>query len=174
MPNQNKIDLVNEITEKFSRAKGIYFTDYKGMNVQQLNDLRKEFHAANIEYRVAKKTLTKIAAKNAGYDSIDNLIEGQMGIAFSYDDPTNPAKVITSFVKKNKLESLAITGCIFEKELFKADKISEIMKLQSREELLLKFVGTLVAPMSNLVGLLNASMSQLVDVLESLSKNKKE
>jgi len=174
MPNQKKIDLVNEITDKFARAKSIYFTNYRGMNVKQMNDLRKEFHAANIEYRVAKKTLTKIAAKNAGYDSISNLINGQMGIAFSYDDPTAPAKVLTSFVKKNKLEIMDITGCIFENKIFTADRIEAIIKLPSREELLSRFVGTLVAPMSNLVVVLNAFMNQLVGVLKSLNENKKE
>ncbi len=174
MPNQKKIDLVSEITDKFARAKSIYFTDYRGMNVKQMNDLRKEFHFANIEYRVAKKTLTRIAAKNAGYDSISNLINGQMGIAFSYDNPTVPARVITSFVKKNKLEILDITGCIFENEIFTADRIEVIINLSSKEELLFRFVGTLVAPMSNLVGVLNASMSQLVDLLKSINENKKE
>lgn len=173
MPNQKKIDLVSEITDKFTRAKSIYFTNYRGMNVKQVNDLRKEFHAANVEYRVAKKTLTMIAAKNAGYDSISNLINGQMGLAFSYDDPTVPARVITSFVKKNKLEILDITGCIFENEIFTADRIEAIINLTSREDLLYRLVGTLVAPMSNLVGVLNASMSQLVGILKSLSENKK-
>ncbi len=172
MPNVKKQTIVQEVTDKFTRAKGIYFTNFKGMNVDLVNKLRSELYSANIEFKVTKKTLSRIAAKNAGFDSIDNLIDGQMGIALGYDDPVAPGKIITEFVKKNKLESLNITGCIFDNELFGADQVSAIINLPSREELLSRLVGTLAAPMSHLVGTLRATMSQMVGVLKSLSDKK--
>jgi len=172
MPNSQKVEIVKEISEKLAKAKGAYFTDYKGLSVEHANALRSEFFKANIEYKVVKKTLTKIAAKEAGFDGVDELVDGQMGIAFSYEDPVTPAKIITNFVKDNKLETIRITGCIFEKELFNKDKVDYIVKLPSRDELFGKLLGTLNAPMSNLVNVLGASMSNLVGVLESLKEEK--
>lgn len=173
MPNKRNLKIVEEVTDKFAKAKSIYFTNYKGLNVEQVNNLRDELRAANIEYKVAKKTLSRIAAKNAGFESIDDLINGQMGIAFGYDDPVSPGKIISEFIKKNKLETLNITGCIFEKELYTADKVNVIINLPTRVELLATLLGTLSAPLSQLVGTLRGSMSHLVGALRSLSDKKK-
>lgn len=172
MPNKKNLRIVEEVTDKFTSAKSIFFTNYKGMSVEQVNNLRSELHSSKIEYKVSKKTLSRIAAKNAGYESIDDLIDGQMGMAFSYDDPSSPGKIISEFIKKNKLENLKITGCIFEKELFSADKVSAIINLPTKAELLSTLVGTLAAPMSRLVGTLRSSMSQVVGTLKSLSEKK--
>lgn len=172
MPNKKNLTVVEEVTDKFTNAKGVFFTNYKGMTVEQINNLRSELHSANIDYRVAKKTLSRIAAKNAGFESIDTLIDGQMGIAFSYDDPSSPGKIISEFIKKNKLVTLSITGCIFENEMFGADKVGAIIDLPTKNELLSSLVGTLAAPMSNLVGTLRGAMSGLVGVLKSLSDKK--
>ncbi|MCK4640712.1 MAG: 50S ribosomal protein L10 [Candidatus Marinimicrobia bacterium] len=172
MPSKKNLKIVEEVTDKFARARGIYFTNYKGMNVEQFNDLRRELHSANIEYRVAKKTLSRIAARQAGFESIDTLMDGQMGIALSYEDPVSPGKIISRFIKKNKLKNLIITGCIFEKELYGTDRISTIINLPTREVLLSQLVGTFAAPMSKFVGTLKAQMSQMVGVLKSLSEKK--
>jgi len=172
MPNKKNLRIVEEFTDKFANAKGIFFTNYKGMSVEQVNNLRSELHSSQIEYKVTKKTLSRIAAKNAGFESIDNLIDGQMGMAFSYEDPSSPGKIISEYIKKNKLENLRITGCIFEKELFNAEQVSAIINLPTKAELLSTLVGTLAAPMSRLVGTLRGSMSQVVGLLKSLSEKK--
>jgi large subunit ribosomal protein L10 len=96
-----------------------------------------------------------------------------MGIAFSYDDPTKPAKVINSFVKKNKIECLGITGGIFEKQIIPLERVVEIINLPTREELVGKFAITINIPMSDLVAVLNAAMSNFVGVLKSLAERKK-
>jgi large subunit ribosomal protein L10 len=173
MPKPTKVKVVEELTEKFSKANSIFFTNYRGMDVQLMSSLRRELRGEKIEYKVAKKTLSEIAAKNAGYDSIGNLINGQMGIAFSYDDPTKPAKVINSFVKKNKIECLGITGGIFEKQIIPLERVVEIVNLPTREELVGKFAITINIPMSDLVAVLNAAMSNFVGVLKSLAERKK-
>ncbi len=172
MPNVKNLKTVEEVADKFSRAKAVYFTNFKGMSVEQINNLRSELVAAQVDYKVAKKTLSRIAAKQAGFESIDALIDGQMGIAFSYDDPIAPGKLISEFVKKNKLENFKITGCIFENELYGADRVGVIINLPSREVLLSRLLSTIAAPMTNLVGTLNATMSQVVGVLNSLSEKK--
>lgn len=174
MPNPKKIEFVKELNKKFEKAKAIYFTDYKGMDVETNNNLRSEFFKNEIEYKVAKKTLTKLAAKQAGYEDIDELIDGQMGIAFTYEDPVIPAKLITDFVEDNDLECLRITGCIFEDEYFGQDRVDEIKDLPTKDELITKFAATLNAPMTKLVQTLNASMSNVVNVLKALKDQKEE
>ena len=173
MPNQRNIQTVALMTDKFNQAKSAFFTNYKGMSVAHVDALRKELFEAGVEYRVAKKTLSRIAAKNAGFESIDEVLDGQTGIAFAFGDPLAPPNVINEFIKKNKLENLYITGCIFERRVFGPDKVNVIATLPSREQLIAKFMGTLNAPMSNLVGVLNGAMGKLSGVLKSLSEVKK-
>ncbi|MCF7885919.1 MAG: 50S ribosomal protein L10 [Candidatus Marinimicrobia bacterium] len=174
MPNPKKIKLVEALNEKFAKAKAIYFTDYKGMDVETTNNLRSEFFKNDIDYKVAKVTLTKRAAEQAGYKDVDQLIDGQMAIAFTYDDPVIPAKLITQFAEDNELETFRITGCIFEDEYFGQDRVDQIKDLPTRDELMSKFVATLNAPMAKLVRTLNASMSNFVNVLKALKDSKEE
>jgi len=172
MPNQKNIQILENVNEKFPKARGIYFTNYKGMNVQQMTDLRKELFAAQIEYKVVKKTLTKIAAKNSGLEAIDKLLDGQSAMAISYTDPAQAGKVINAFIKKNKLEKLVITGCVYDGVLFGANQVEAVINLPSRHDLLSSLLGTLNAPMSNLAGVLRATMSKLVGTLNSLDNVK--
>ena len=172
MANQDKIDIVNDLTQKFQSSPGIYFTQYTGLDVQQATSLRKCFRENAVSYSVSKNTLTKIAAKNAGFeDRLDKLLVGQIGIAYADDDPTAPARVIKDFKKENK-DVLEVVGLVFEGEIFDADKYTELANLPSREVLLAKFVGGLNQPMSKLVGTLNGAMSKLHGVLASLKEAK--
>ena len=172
MPNLQKIQIVEETTQRFKESSGIYFTKYTGTNVIQDTDLRKKFKEKSIKYIVTKNTLTKIAAKNAGYAEgvFDNILEGQIGIAYSNDDPTVPAKVLKDFIKINK--SFEVVGLLFEGELFDPEKYKELAKLPSKEVLLAKFANSLNNPMTTLAGTLNVVMGNLARTLESL-KNRK-
>ena len=168
MPNPNKIEVVDQLTKKIKDASGIYFTCYTGLNVMKVTELRKKFRDNGVDYFVSKNTLTKIAAKNAGYDDkLDDFFQGQVGIAYAHEDPTSPARVIKSFNKENK-DSLEVLGLIFENEIYSSEKYKELADLPSRDELLVKLVGCLSQPMSNLVGTLSGAMSKLVGVLNGL------
>ncbi len=172
MPNKQNIQVLENLTDKFQRARGIYFTNYKGMNVQQITELRRELHNANIEYRVVKKTLTSLAAQAAGIADVEGLMNGQTAVAISYTDPTQPGKTLTAFIKKTKNEQLTITGCVFDKVVFEAQKIADLINLPSRPELLASLMGTLKAPLANLVGVLNATLGNLVGTLNALNTKK--
>ncbi|MFA7710381.1 MAG: 50S ribosomal protein L10 [Candidatus Neomarinimicrobiota bacterium] len=174
MPNQKNIQILESIKEKFPKARGIYFTDYKGLNVQEMTDLRKELYAANIEYMVAKKTLMKIAAKNSGFDLVDEILNGQIALAISYTDPNQPGKVINNFIKKNKLNKLAITGCVYDGVLFGANQVEVVINLPSRQQLMATLASSLSVPMSKLTGVLRATMGRLVGTLNSLNDAKKQ
>ena len=173
MPNAYKNDMIDQLTQKFDNASGIYFTCYTGMNVGQATELRKEFRENGVEYFVSKNTLTKIAATKAGYeDKLNDLLNGQIGIAYVSGDSTAPARVIRNFEKENKDSTLEVIGLIFEGEIFSAERYKELANLPTRDELLAKFVGTINQPMSKLVGTLNGGMSKLMGVLKSLKENK--
>ena len=172
MPNQDKIEIVNSLTQKIDNSTALYFTCYTGIDVAKMTALRKQFRDNGVDYFVSKNTLTKIAAKNAGFeDKLDGFLAGQVAIAYSNDDPVSPARVIKDFRKENK-DSLEVLGLVFEGDVYDGNKYDELADLPSREELLAKFVAGLNEPMSKFVGTLNGAMSKFVAVLTSLKENK--
>ena len=169
MANQQKIDIVNQAVDGFKNSQGIYFTRYTGMSVPQITELRKAFSSNSVNYKVIKNTLTKIAAKEAGYEGkFDELLENQVAIAFS-KDPVAPARVIKDFLKENE-DSLEVLGVFFDGELYDAGKYKQLASLPSKEVLLGKFVSCLNSPMYGLASTLNGSMSKLVFALRAIQK----
>ena len=173
MPNEKNIKEVQDLEQKIKGASALYFTRYTGMDVQQATELRRGFKNNSVEYKVSKNTLTKIAAINAGYDSkkINELLVGQIGIAYADLDPTAPAKVIKDFIKENE-DCLDVVGMIFEGEFFEADKYKTLADLPSKEELLTKFVIGLNSPMTKISSMLNSVMVKMVTALNSLKEKK--
>jgi len=172
MPNQDKIEIVNSLTQKIDDSSAVYFTCYTGIDVSQMTDLRKKFRENGVDYFVSKNTLTKIAAKNAGFENkLDDFLVGQVGIAYSIDDPVSPARVIKDFRKENK-DSLEVLGLVFEGDVYDGGKYKELAELPSKEELLTKLVGGLNQPMTKFVGTLGGAMSKFVGVMTSLKENK--
>ena len=173
MPTLQKTEIINDLTQKFQNSSGIYFTQYTGMNVAKVSELRRKFRENEVSYLVSKNTLTKIAANNAGYeDKLNDLLNGQIGIAYVSGDAAAPARVIRNFKKENKDATLKVIGLVFEGNIFSAEKYKELANLPSRDELLAIFVGTINQPMSKLVGTLNGVLSKLMGVLNSLKEIK--
>ena len=171
MPNEQKISIVKDTTDKIKNSSGIYFTRYTGIDVQTITELRKSFRDNNVDYSVTKNTLTKLAAKEAGFEGIfDDILSGQIGIAYS-EDPTAPAKVIKEFKKENE-ELLEVLGLLFEGKLYSSEKYKEFANLPTKEESLAKIVMMLNQPMTNLVSTLNGSFGKLLGVLNSLKDTK--
>ena len=171
MPNEQKINVVKDTAEKLKNSTGVYFTRYTGIDVHKITELRKSFRESNVDFTVTKNTLTKIAAKDAGYEGVfDDLLRGQVGIAYS-DDPTAPAKVIKEFKKENK-ELLEVLGLMFEGELYTSDKYKEFANLPTKEESLAKMGMMLNQPMTKLVSTLNGALGSFVGVLNSLKDTK--
>ena len=147
MPNEQKINVVKDTTEKFKKSSGVYFTRYTGIDVETITKLRKSFRDNDVDYLVTKNTLTKLAAKEAGFEGLfDNILSGQIGIAYS-EDPTAPAKVIKEFKKENE-ELLEVLGLLFEGELYSSEKYKEFANLLTKEESLAKMVMMFNQPMS--------------------------
>ncbi|MCH7819947.1 MAG: 50S ribosomal protein L10 [Candidatus Marinimicrobia bacterium] len=172
MPNARKLEIVKELSEKLSKAKGIYLADFAGLTVQEAVDFRKKLKENGIEYRVAKNTLIKLAAKEAKIEGLSEYLVGPTGIALSYDDPASPAKLIYDFAKEN--EKMDVKAFWMEGELFGAEKFEEVAKLPPRNELLSRLIGDLQSPMRTLAATLQASMSKLVATLNGLKDSKQE
>ena len=172
MPNAQKIEIVKELTEKLTKAKGIYLADFSGLTVQEAVDFRKKLREKGIEYRVAKNTLIKIAVKEAKIEGLSEFLVGPTGIALSYDDPASPAKLFYDFAKEN--EKMDVKVFWLEGEAFGADKFEQIAKLPSRNELLSQFIGDLQSPMRTFAATLQASISTLVATLNGLKASKQE
>ena len=119
---------------------------------------------------VAKNTLNKIAAKNVGIEGLEDILLGQIAIAFSDEDPTSPAKVIKEFKKNN--DCLDVVGVLFEGQVFDPSKYVELANLPSREELIAKFASCLNQPMTTLAATLNGAMTKLAGTLDSLKNIK--
>ena len=170
MPNKKNISNVKELTDKLSRAKSIYFTDYLGLNVSDVTSLRKKFFDSNVEYLVVKNTLLKIASDQNEMSLSDELFSGSTAIAISYDEPVLAAKVIKDFLKDHDLPS--IKGVLFEGSYLPASEFEKIANLPSKEESLTKIVVMLKSPVQNIVNLLNSPMVKLVNVLNGLKETK--
>ena len=170
MPNQKNISNVKELSDKISRAKSIYFTDYLGLNVSYVTSLRKKFFDSNVEYVVVKNTLLKIASDQNKISLGDELFSGSTAIAISYDEPVAAAKIIKGFLKDHGLPN--IKGVLFEGSYLPASEFERIANLPSKEDSLAKITVMLISPVQNIVNLLNSPMIKLVNVLNGLKESK--
>jgi large subunit ribosomal protein L10 len=170
MPTPQKAQVIEEIQNKFENSSGIYFTNYQGIDVGQMTKLRDKFRENNVEFKVTKNTLTAIGAKNAGFDGLEEILKGMVGIAYSSDDPTAPARVIKKFIEGKG--NLDVLGILFEGQLYGSDKYLEFADLPTREELLAKLLAGLNYPMSKLAMTLGGAMTKLTRTLTSLKETK--
>ena len=172
MPNQIKINKVEQSTSRLKEAAGIYFASYTGMDVKQATELRKLCRETNVDYSITKNTLIKIAAKNAGYENqYDGILKGQIAIATSVEDPVAPARIIQNFNKDNN-DVLEVVGVFVEGQLYEANKYKELANLPTREEMIAKFASMLRQPMTVLAGTLNGTITKLAGTLTSLKEQK--
>ena len=170
MPNHKNVKNVEILTEKISKAKSIYFTDYLGLDVLEITKLRKEFFAKDIEFMVVKNSLLKIASLNNKIVVSEELFSGSTAIAISYDEPVSAAKVIKDFNKDHDLPS--VKGILFEGDYLPSEEFNKIANLPSKEESITKFAIMIKSPMQNLAMILKSPMSDFVNVLNSIKEDK--
>ena len=153
-----KKKIVTEITDKFQRSVATVVVDYRGLKVGEVTEFRRQCRAQNLEYKVYKNTLTKMAAKNAGMDELVEELVGPNAILFSYEDPIAAAKVANDFAKTHK--NLELKVGFVEGVFYNEERLKEFALIPSREELIAKLLGSLKAPMSNFVYLLKAMIDK--------------
>lgn len=167
MARPDKAAAVAEIVDSFNDSAGAVLTEYRGLSVKQLRDLRRAL-GENANYAVVKNTLTKLAAKEAGVEGFDDLLNGPTAIAFINGDVVEAAKGLRDFAKANP--ALVIKGGYIDGASMDAKEIGKLADLESREVLLGKLAGAMLASLSQAVYLLNAPLAQaarLVGALEA-------
>lgn len=164
---QQKQDLVTKLTEKLSQAKSVVFTDYKGLTMAQLTDLRNKLRELGAEFTITKNNLLKLALKNSQL-TIDNgqLFEGPTATLFANDDEISPIKILVKALKDTAIGS--IKSGIFEDELIDDVMIQKLASLPSKDELRAKVVMSLTSPLYGIVGVLQANLRNLVYALEQI------
>ncbi|HET6516085.1 MAG TPA: 50S ribosomal protein L10 [Thermodesulfovibrionales bacterium] len=168
---EEKGQAIAELKDRFSEAKAVIFTDYKGMTVAELYDLRRLLREGGVEYRVVKNTLARIAAQDTPVSAGRDAFKGPVAVAIGYDDPVTAAKKVLEFSKKN--EKLKLRGGVIEGKFFGVDEVKDVATLPSREVLLSMMAGAFQAPLSKLAAALSATVSSFAYAVHSL-KTKRE
>ena len=163
------------LKEQLSTAKGVVLTGYKGLTVAQDMKLRAKFREAGVSYHVVKNTMLRIAANETGLEDLDPVLNGTTAIAVSADDAVAPAKVIYDFIKENKLEKtevLTIKAGVVEGKIIGVDEVKALASLPSREVLIAKVLGSMQAPISGMVNVLQGTIRNMVYVLDAIRAQK--
>ena len=169
MPNKEKVGAVAEIVEQFTTSTATLITEYRGLSVKQITDLRRAL-GRDTTYAVVKNTLTKRAAADAGVAIDDSLLQGPTAIAFVKGDPVEVAKGLRDFARTNPL--LVIKGGVLDGKALTADEVKKIADLESREVLLAKLAGALKALPTRAAGLFQAPLSQMARLAKALEEKK--
>jgi large subunit ribosomal protein L10 len=171
MARAEKQAAVAEIVESFNDAAGAVLTEYRGLTVKQLQELRRSL-GENANYAVVKNTLAKLAAKDAGIDGFDDLLTGPTAIAFIRGDVVEAAKGLRDFAKANP--TLVIKGGVLDGKPLDANEVAKLADLESREVLLGKLAGAMLASLSQAVYLLNAPLAQAARLAGALQAKRAE
>jgi large subunit ribosomal protein L10 len=169
---EEKKEFVEQLRARFLKSKVVILTDYKGLDVASLTELRSKLSEAQIEYQVVKNTMLRMASQGTGVESIKGEFKGPSAIALSYDDPVSPAKILTEFAKKNP--KLEIRVGVLNGRSMDLDAIKALSSLPSREEMLSRVLATMLAVPTSLVTALSDVPRRMVNVLQAIKDQKEE
>ena len=168
---EKKEEILQGLIESLKSAKSVVFSHYSGLDVKSMQELRTSLRDKNSEYKVAKKTLIKLAAKEAGLPELPNeVLDGPIGIAISFDDELSAAKAIYDFSKTHK--EAVLIGAIIDGEILSKEEVNEFAKIPSREELYAKLVYTIKSPISGFYSTLHGVLRNFVGVLNAYKDSK--
>lgn len=165
-----KKQIVLEIKEKMEKAQGMVFYDYRGLTVAEVSDLRNKFREAGVEYRVLKNAMLKRAADMIDLSELDEHLVGPTAVAFGFDDPIAPAKVLVEYTKK--LKKTRIKTGVLDGRIIDVSEIISLAELPSREQLLGMLAGTLNAPITGLARSLSGIICNLGYALNAVKEQK--
>ncbi len=171
---QAKEKQVAEIKEKFSNAKAAIITDYRGINVADMTELRKQLRDAGVEYRVLKNTFVKIATEDMEIENLNEALQGPTAIAFSYDDAVTAAKIISEFSKSHALKLPQVRAGVLEGKYISESQVTDLANLPPREVLLSQVLRTMQGPIANFVGASNNIITKFVYALNAVKDQKEQ
>lgn len=161
---------VEELKNDLQMANVAVLTDFRGLTVAKMNKLRRMLAEGGVKYKVVKNTLTLLAAREVGLDELEPYLKGPVAIAFGYDDPVHPVKILDKFAKEH--EELKIKGGILEKRVLGDKEIRRLSELPSKEVLLAKTLGCFKAPLTGFLSVLQGNLRNFVYVLNAIKEQK--
>ena len=167
MPNAENVKNLEAATESLRGARGVYLADFSGMNVANMTQLRKQCREQKVQFHVVKNTLLKRAFEVNGFSQLDDFLAGPTGVVFSKENEVAPAKILADFAKVH--ERPRIKAAIVDGKLFDSKQVGLLAALPSREVLLSQVLGTLIAPMTTFLAVIEATVALpavMADVLE--------
>ncbi len=170
MPKPEKVVALREIKERLEKGKSMIIAEYRGLDVQEITQLRKTAREAAVELKVLKNTLTARAASELHITGLEQYLEGPNAFAFGYEDPVAPAKVLAGFAKLH--DELVIKGGLLDGKTIDANGVRFLADLPGREVLLANVLRGMQAPIAGLVNVLNGSLRNFVYVLDAIRQQK--
>ncbi len=170
MNRTEKEQVVQELAQRLADTQATFLADYRGINVEQATQLRRELVQAGVEYRVVKNNLLRLAAKGTPSEGLQSYCAGPTAIALSGDDPVAPAKILSKYAKQ--IDAFELKAGVLSGQMLSVAEIGALADLPSREELLAKALSTMNAPVSNFVGTMAAIPRSLVQVLGAIGEKK--
>lgn len=168
---QYKVDALAALKEMLGDSKDFIFTDYRGLTVEQITDLRSKLRKKEAEYRVIKNRYAKIAMKELELPDVSDLLVGPTAMALTKDDASAVAKILYDFAKD---APVAVKGAIVDGQVYSDEETEALSKLPSREQLIAMLMSTMQAPVQNLVYAMNGTVQKLVRVLQAVADKKQE
>ncbi|PLW03398.1 50S ribosomal protein L10 [Corynebacterium ulcerans] len=169
MTNPKNVSSLAELKERFADTDSIVITEYRGLTVAQITELRRTL-GADVQYSVAKNTLLKLAAKEAGVEGLDDLLSGPTAIAFIKGEAVDAAKAMKKFASNNK--AFVVKGGYMDGDALNADQVNAIAELDNRETTLAKLAGAMKGNLAKAAGLFNAPASQVARLGAALQEKK--
>lgn len=169
MNKNEKAEAVSAVKELIENSSAVYLTDYSGITVADITNIRNDFRKEGVNYKVIKNTLFNRAVSETGkYTKLSDHLVGMTGYAFTSDNPVAPAKIIKKYFDDK--QKLALKACYIEDQYYDGSKLAELATLPSKKEIIAGILGALNSPASGIVGVLNAVMRDLVSVIDEISK----
>lgn len=172
MARPEKVAVVEEIAEKLSKSQLAVLTDYRGLNVKDITELRKKLREAGVEYKVVKNTLTTLAARKLELTDLEPHLVGPTAVAFGYDDPVAPAKILSDFAQEHK--ELELKVGVLEGKVIDAEALNDLAKLPNREVLLAMLLGAIQGPIGGFARVLAGPITGFVRVLDQIREQKEQ
>jgi len=171
-PSTRNLEQVAHLKEKLTNAQGIYLTDFSGLTVSEITELRKRLRQAKVEYVVIKNTLIRVALREQGFEGLLPGLEGPNAVAIGYDDPTLPAKVISAFAKE--FNKPTIRSCVFEGEVYFGVEAERTKDFPTKQQIRSEVMGTMMAPLSGILGVFSRVMGDFLAVLDAYIQKRQE
>ena len=165
MPTSEKAAAIEVLTDQLKRAKLAVLTDYRGLTVRDLANLRRQLRPHAVQYTIAKNTLLRLAAANNAIDGAERMLEGPTAVAFCYEDIVAPARALSDFARLSRI--MTIRGAFLNGQVLEGDDVSRLATLPPVAHLRAELVGSIGGPLASLVGVLNGVLQMVVGTLEA-------